>query len=106
MGESKGSETGGEVGLVSLERAGLLGRGPVVAQAVGFHHEAEAGPVEVHPVSVEPLLREGQRQPGGLCDRLEAAFQLGVREGERAVVEEGAELGDTGLPGIAAEGLA
>lgn len=60
------------VGVAPLAVAPLLGGRTVEAQTVGLHHDAELGPLEVHPETVHVGLGEWLRQSGGAPARLSA----------------------------------
>jgi hypothetical protein len=79
------------VGLVAAPIAPLLRRRAVVAQAVRLDDQSQLRPVEVDAIAVEPLLREGWRQPGATRDRKKPALELRVGERECEPIEDVAE---------------
>ncbi len=58
--EPQGGQPCCSMPLVTEPVASLLGRGTVVAEAIGFNDEAEAGPVEVDFEAVDLVSGEGQ----------------------------------------------
>ena len=72
--EAEVRETGSYVCLIAYAVPGLLGGGAVIAQAVGFHHEAQVRPVEVdlEPADVLPCLGAGK--PGYAGNRQKTTF--------------------------------
>jgi hypothetical protein len=79
------------VRLVADEVLRLLGRGAVIAEAVGLHDEAEVGPVEVDFEAVDRCLGVRLRQAGSARDRDEEAFEFRGGEDEGRRVEEVAQ---------------
>ena len=61
VGEAQGAQAGADVVLVAADVRGLLGRGAVVAEAVGLDHQAEFRPEEVDAIAAEAFLRRRQR---------------------------------------------
>jgi hypothetical protein len=88
VGEAQRRQARGGVRLIAQPVAVLLGRGAVVAKAVGLDHEPEIRPVEVHLEAVELLLGERRREPGAGRQRQETALQLGVGEAEGALAKQ------------------
>ena len=91
-------EAGGRVDLVAEAVACLLSGSAVVTQAVGLDDEPELRPEEVDPEAVDVGAGLGERQPGRARQRLEAALELGVGEGEGAAVEQLAQSRETWAP--------
>jgi hypothetical protein len=79
--------------LVPAQVHRLLGRGPVVAKAVGLDHEAEVGPEEVDSMATEPTLRRRNRQPAVADDLKEAPLERVRRPAERLRIEDPASAG-------------
>jgi hypothetical protein len=96
VGEAQGAQAGPCVGLVAAEIHRLLGRGPVVAEAVGLDHEAEVGPEEVDPVAAESTLRVWHRQAGVADDREEATLERVRRPTEGLRVKDPFQPTDPG----------
>ena len=73
------------MGLVAPEVHRLLGRGAVMAEAVGLDDEAEVGPEEVDPIAAEAALGLGRGKAGLADDREEAPLERvrGAAEGLR-----------------------
>jgi hypothetical protein len=76
------------VRLVPDAIRGLLGRSPVVTQAVRLDYQTQLGPEEVDPEPVNHALCLRWWQPGSTRDRQEAALEFRVGEDERVAVEQ------------------
>src|SRR3954469_19911412 len=96
VGEAQARKARPGMGLVAEVVARLLRGSAVVAQAVGFDHEAEGRPVEVDAEAVDLRAREWRRKTRSASDREEAALELGVREKEGLAVESAAEDAEAG----------
>jgi len=94
VSEAKRREARSGVGLVANAVAGLLGRGAVVAQAVGLDDQAEIGPEEVDAKAADDLAGKRERQAGGAREGEEPALELGVGEREGGCVEQVAQHTD------------
>jgi len=76
VGEAEDAEAGGYVDLVSFRHPRLLGRGAVVAEAVGLDDQVVVGEPEVDFVAEDPLLRERGREVGGEGERPEQDLEV------------------------------
>jgi hypothetical protein len=86
--------------LVAHAVAFLLRGRPVVAQAVGLDDETQGGPIEVDLEPVDPRSRLRHPEPRSSRNRQESTLELGLREPERAPVQE---LTKSANPGLRAE---
>lgn len=95
VAESQGAKAAPGVRLVASEVHRLLGRGAVMAQAVGLDHEAEVGPEEVDPMRAELALRCRPGQAGLPHDREEPSLEPVRRPAERLRVQEPLQAADS-----------
>ena len=96
LGEAKRGKPGGGMDLVAMVVLGLLGRGAVICQPVGFDDQAHVRPVEVDSEAVDPCLGSRAGQPGRPGDSQKAPLEHRVGEREGVAVEGGAEDGRPG----------
>lgn len=94
VAESQGAKAAAGVVLVAAQVGRLLGRGAVMAQAVGLDHEPEVKPEEVDPVAAELLLRRRGGQAGLVDDREEPSLERVRRLAEGLRVEDPLQAAD------------
>jgi hypothetical protein len=98
VGETQGCEPGGRVRLVPAVVSRLLCRRPVVAKTVGLDHEAELGPVEVHPEAVQHPACLGSGKSGSARDRNKPTFEFRVGEDKGSRIQHAPQRRDAMLP--------
>ena len=91
VGEAKRRQTGARMCVVAPLVFGLLEGSAVVAQAVGLDHEAEVGPVEVDPVSIQLGLCQWDRQARFEDELEKEPLELGGGERDGRPVEQPAQ---------------
>ena len=106
MGEAQGAKAGADVRLVAADVIRLLGRGPVMAEAVGLDDEAEVRPEEVDAMTAEARLGVWRRQPSGADQSEEAPLEGVLGAAESLRVEDRLQSSQARPPRLAFEGCA